>query len=167
MMPILLALPILGSLVILQTAMVSQAQLLHGTADLILLVLVAWAIRPRVQTYWHWTILGGLLVSFVSALPFGVPFIGYGLTTALTLLFRRRVWKVPVLAMLTAVFFGTLITHTLSFVALWLTGVQLPLIDALNLVTLPSLVLNLLLAVPAYVLIGDLANWLYPIEVTV
>jgi hypothetical protein len=38
------------------------------------------------------------------------------------------------------------------------------LIEVLNQVTLPSLVLNLLLAVPIYAIIGDIADRFYPEE---
>jgi hypothetical protein len=37
--------------------------------------------------------------------------------------------------------------------------------EALSLVTLPSMVLNLMLALPVYILITDLANWLHPVEI--
>jgi hypothetical protein len=36
--------------------------------------------------------------------------------------------------------------------------------DVLNQITLPSLLLNLLLALPVYVLLGDLAKWVHPEE---
>jgi hypothetical protein len=43
-----------------------------------------------------------------------------------------------------------------------ITGTSLPFLNALNLVTLPSVVLNLLLAIPVYAIISDLAKWIYP-----
>jgi hypothetical protein len=69
--------------------------------------------------------------------------------------------------MLVAVFMGTIIVHGLSYLALRFTGNPIPLLSALNLITLPSLLLNLLVAIPAYALIGDLAEWLYPEELEV
>ena len=56
-MAILLAIPILGFMVILQSAVFSQIQLLYGTTDLILIIVVAWAVQERVTTAWHWGIL--------------------------------------------------------------------------------------------------------------
>lgn len=161
------AVPILGGLVILESTLISRFPLLHGTPDLVLLVLVAWSIHPRVQTAWQWSIIAGMVVSLSTALPMGVPLIGYGIVTGMALALRRRVWQVPVLAMFLVTFLGTLVTHGIAVLALELTGRAISLMDAVNLITLPSLLLNLLLALPAYAIIGDLANWLYPDELTV
>jgi rod shape-determining protein MreD len=166
-MATLIAVPIFSLLLIFQTAVTSQMPLLHGTPDLVLLGVIGWALQKRVQTAWHWSIIAGLLVSIVSALPFGVAILGYLLATGFTLLLRQRVWQVPIFAMFIATFLGTVITHGISFSALRLFGDPLPLWESLNLITLPSLLLNLLLAIPIYALLGDLANWLYPEELEV
>lgn len=166
-MSVLIAIPILGILMIFQTTIVSQVQLLHGTADLLLLAVISWALQKRVQTAWHWSIIAGLMVNIASSLPLGVPVLGYGVTTGLALLLRRRVWRVPILALFTITIFGTLIMHSVSLIALSMVGSPIPIGEALNLITMPSLLLNLLLSVPVYALIGDLANWLYPGEIEV
>ena len=44
-MAILLAIPILGLLIIFQSAILSQVHLLQGSIDFVLLVLVAWAVQ--------------------------------------------------------------------------------------------------------------------------
>jgi len=163
-MTILIALPLLGGLLVLQSSVISRMPLLHGTADLILLAIIAWALQKRVQTAWHWGIIGGLLVGFTSALPVGVVLGGYLVAVGLALALRSRVWQVPILAMLVATFLGTMIADLISLVALRVSGVPLPWLQTLNMVILPSLLLNLLLALPFYVLLGDLARWLYPVE---
>jgi rod shape-determining protein MreD len=166
-MATLLSLPILAVLVIAQSAVVSRVTLLQGSADLVLLVLVAWGLQPRVQNALIWAAVGGLLISFPTALPLGIPVAGYLAATILALILRRRVWQVPVLAMLVAIFLGTLITQGLAWVSLRILGVPLPALQSFYLVLLPSLLLNLLLAVPVYVLAGDLAGWLYPQEIEI
>ncbi|MFN2199047.1 MAG: hypothetical protein ACK2UW_23210 [Anaerolineales bacterium] len=166
-MATLISLPILAVLVIAQSAVVSRVTLLQGSADLILLVLVAWALQPRVQNALIWAAVGGLLISFPTALPPGVALIGYMAATTLALVLRRRVWQVPVLAMLVAIILGTLITQGLAWISLRFIGVPLPFLQSFYLVLLPSLLLNLLLAVPIYILAGDLAGWLQPQEIEI
>jgi len=166
-MAIAIALPILSILLILQSAVFSRIVLLKGTADLILLALIAWALDKRVKTAWHWCIIGGSLVSFVSAIPLAAPLLGYLLAVGIVLMLRQRVWQVPILAMFVATFFGTVIVQLVEFIALRLSGASLPFFQSINLVTLPSIMLNLLLAIPFYALFGDLANWLYPEELEV
>jgi rod shape-determining protein MreD len=161
----ILALPVLVVLVILQTVVVSRLPLLLGSADLVLLALTAWALQERVKNSWIWTIIGGLLVSLISAVPFYAPLIGYLAVTGLARILQRRVWQTPVLAMFVATFLGTLITQGLSILFLKVNGVPIDLQDALRLVTLPSLLLNLILAFPVRAIMVDLAEWVYPVEI--
>jgi rod shape-determining protein MreD len=164
---VLISLPILASLLVAQSAVISRIPLLHGTADLLLLAVIAWALQKRVQSAWHWGIIAGLMVSIVSALPLGVPLLTYPSAVGLALVLRKRVWQVPILAMFVTTFFSTLLTHALAMIVLRLFGNPLPWIEAFNLITLPSIILNLLFAIPAYALLGDLANFLYPEELAV
>jgi rod shape-determining protein MreD len=150
-----------------QSAVASRIPLLHGSVDLVLLALVAWALQKDVDNAWHWALVGGLFFSLVSALPVGVMLLGYLGTIGLAELLKRRIWPIPILAMFITVFLGTIITHILSILALLLSGTPLPLLQTLNLITLPSLLLNILLAVPMYAVMGDLAGWLYPQEIEV
>ena len=164
-MATLIAFPVLGLLVMFQTAIVSRVYLLHGSADLVMLAIIAWAIQARVQNAWQWSIIGGLMVSLVTALPFGILLASYLSATGVTLLLRRRIWQIPILAMFVATFIGTIIIQGLSILVIWLSGTPLPIVQSMNLITLPSLLLNVLLAIPVYILIGDLANWVYPKEI--
>jgi hypothetical protein len=59
---------------------------------------------------------------------------------------------------------GTFIQHLLIIVGLNVTGKPIAWHESLNLVTLPSVILNLLLSLPVYGVITDLASWVYPVE---
>jgi rod shape-determining protein MreD len=163
-MTILLALPILGVLVMLQSAIVSRVFLLHGTADLVLLAIIAWALQERVNTAWHWALIGGLLVNLVSALPLGIPLLGYLLATGIALLLKHRIWQAPILAMFTSTFLGSLVNLGLDWIVLVMLAHPLPAAASFNLVILPSVLLNMLLAIPAFSLASSLAEQLYPEE---
>jgi len=167
MLPMLFAFPVLGLAIMLQTAIVSRINLLAGGADLMLLILTAWALQERVTTAWHWAALAGFLTASISGLPWFVPVIGYLLVVAGARLLQRRIWQAPLLAMFAVTFAGTLAMHVLSLIVLRLSGVPLPLEDSFTLITLPSVLLNLILAVPVHTLIRDLAEWLHPVSVEV
>jgi hypothetical protein len=66
--------------------------------------------------------------------------------------------------MFVTTFFGTLITLGVALSALSLPRNPLPIPESINLVILPSLLLNLVIGIPIYALIGDLAKWIYPEE---
>ncbi|HET9907479.1 MAG TPA: hypothetical protein VFQ23_12580 [Anaerolineales bacterium] len=156
------ALPVIVLAVILQTAIVSRVYLLSGIADLPLVMLAAWALQEEVETAWHWAVATGLLVGFVSALPMLAPLIGYFAVVGLAQILQGRVWQAPLLAMFSVTFLGSVIASLFSFAVLSLSGIPLPVGDVLGVLTLPSVLLNMLLAIPVYAVMRDLARWVYP-----
>lgn len=162
MLATLISIPILIGLLILETTILSRFPLLHGTTDLVLLAVLAWALQKQVNTAWQWGIIAGLLVGIASAQMFAITVSLYLGAVGIALILRQRVWQVPSLAMLIATFAATLLFHGVTIVTQRLAGTTLPLQESLNLVTLPSMLLNLLLAVPVFALFSDLAKWLYP-----
>lgn len=160
----LIAFPLLGLAVILQSSVVSQVQLISGYADLILVMLAAWALQPRVKSAWHWALLACVMLGFVSSLPWLVLAVSYlGIVFAAQIL-RRRVWQAPLLAMFSLTFLGTLLMHLTTFVVLRVSGTPLLLADVMSLITLPSLLLNMLISIPVYTFMRDLSRWVYPDE---
>jgi hypothetical protein len=147
----------------LQSAIISRVYLLSGSADLPLVMLAAWALQDGVDSAWHWAIATGLLVGFLSGLSWVVPVAGYVTVVVLAYLFQRRVWQAPLLAMFSITFIGTIIVSLLSVGVLRFSGVPLPMNDVLGLVMLPGVLLNMLLAIPVYAVMRDLARWVYPL----
>jgi rod shape-determining protein MreD len=163
----LVGLILFGFLAIIQSTIVSTMPLLNGTADLILLFIVAWALQDRVDSAWQWCLIGGIFASLYSALTFGSFIIAYMICFVIARLLKRRIWKAPFLAMLAATFIGTFVVQLVTLIARLITGVSLPMINVLNLILLPSLLLNLILAIPVFSIMHDMASWLYPEELEV
>lgn len=158
----LVAVPVILLAVILQSAVISRVYLLSGIADLPMVMLAAWALQEEVDSAWQWAVATGLLVGFVSAISWSVPILGYVAVVGLARMFQRRVWQAPLLAMFSITFVGTVIVSVLSIGALRISGVDLPISDVLGLLTLPTVLLNLLIAIPVYAVMRDLARWVYP-----
>ena len=125
-------------------------------------MLAAWALQDDVDSAWHWATAFGLMVGFVSGIPWYVPVIGYVIVVVLAQALQKRIWQAPLLAMFTVTFLGTVILNLLSFVVLRLSNVIMPLEDVLGLLVLPSVLLNMLLAIPVYTVMRDLSRWVYP-----
>ena len=164
-MPLLISFPILAGLAIIQSIVLSNIPLLLGTVDIVLVVLLAWALQDRVQTAWQWSIIGGGFMTLLSGLPIGVYLAGYLGATLMARYIRRRIWKLPFLGMLAATFIGTIVVLSASWFARWLSGVYIPIGNALLLIALPSILLNLLITVPVFFVMKDLATSLYPKEI--
>jgi hypothetical protein len=160
----LIAVPVILLTVILQSAVFSRVYLLSGIADLPLVMLAAWSLQEGVDSTWHWAIATGLLVGFISGISWIVPVAGYLMIVALAYLFQQRVWQAPLLAMFSITFLGTIIVSFMSIAVIRFSGVELPLSDALGLVMLPGVLLNMLIAIPVYTVMRDLARWMYPFQ---
>jgi rod shape-determining protein MreD len=158
----LVAIPVLFLVVILQSAVISRVYLLSGVADLPMVMLAAWALQENVDSGWHWAVALGILVGFVSALPWYVPLISYIVVVALAQMLQRRVWQAPLLAMFSVTFLGTVFLNILSYLVMRIGGVDMPVEDVLGLLVLPGVLLNMLLAIPIYTIMRDLSRWVYP-----
>lgn len=158
----LIAIPILLLVLILQSSIVSRIYLLSGIADLPLVILAAWALQENVDSSWHWAFALGILVGFVSAVPWYVPVISYLVVVALAQTLQRRVWQAPLLAMFSITFLGTIVLNMLTYVVMRISGVNMPFEDVLGLLVLPGVLLNMLLAIPVYTIMRDLSRWVYP-----
>jgi len=152
---------------ILQTTIVVRINILHGSADLVLLTLVSWVIYEQTNSSFRWGLLAGLLVGIASALPFWLVVIEYVLVVTILGAIQARVWQAPLLLLFSSVFLGTFIIYSMDFLYLWITGVPLNIDEVFNLVVLPSLILNVILALPIHSIMGELAKQVYPPEVEV
>jgi rod shape-determining protein MreD len=160
----LVAFPLLGLAVILQSSIVSQIKLLSGYADLPLVMLAAWALQQRVKSALHWAVLACVMLGFISSMPWPILVVGYLGIVFVAQVLQRRVWQAPLLAMFSLTFLGTLFMHILSFVTLSILGTPFSFGDVMGLITLPTLLLNMLISIPIYTFMRDLARWVYPVE---
>jgi rod shape-determining protein MreD len=163
-MSVILSIPVLSFITVLQSAVVSRLPLNRGTADLMLVVLVAITLQKSVKTAWQWSIVGGLLTDFFSGLPFGLFTASYLITTGIAFTLRERIWRFSFLMQLLVVLSGTLIVHGLSMLVLIIQGSSLQLTTVLQAVTLPSIILNFMLSLPVFIIIQDIIQQLNPSE---
>jgi cell shape-determining protein MreD len=164
---ILIAVPVLGLAMILQTAIISRMDLLSGNADLVLLILIAWGLQERVRSAWIWGAAAGLLVGFVSAVPWYIYLLSYLSAVGAARLLTRRIWQAPLLAMFAITFMGTLVMSMLTYFYISLLVIPLDFSLSFFQIILPSVLLNLLLAIPVHALVRDLARRLFPEEVAI
>ena len=161
-MSVLIAIPILGFAVLLQSTVLSQIHFVLGSIDLIMLVLIAWAVNERVRTAWQWGVIGSLFAGLITAVPLLAVAASYFLAIGSAILLRRVFWQRPILAMLISAALSTVIIHGITIITMMILETPVPIIESLNSITLPSILMNLLVAIPVYAIIGDLANWVYP-----
>lgn len=160
----LLFYPILILLLILQMAIVRYLPLFNGTADLLMLWLAAWGLQDRGKHVWIGAIFAALLIMFTSAVPWYAAFVYYLALAFLCRFMNRRFWHNPMIALLMVVFFCSLLEYLTQLAVISVQGVSLNILESLKYVVVPSTFLNLILAVPVYIVVNDMARWVYPIE---
>jgi rod shape-determining protein MreD len=150
---------------ILQSTVFSRITLIAGAADLILLFLIAWSLQEEVKNTWLWTAVAGVLVSLISAMPYFAPLIVYLGVVGVSNLLQKRVWRIPILAMFLVTILGTIIQHVVYIIVLQVQGAPISWEEGFDAVLLPSVLLNLIFALPVYAIANELVGRIYPLEV--
>jgi cell shape-determining protein MreD len=162
-MDTLVAIPILLFTILLQVTAVSRLPLVHGTADLVLLTLIAWGIHSKTNNAWIWALIGGLLASIFTAVPWLAVVIPYIVIALSAQLLHGRFWQSPILAMLLITLLGTFVVQLTTMTILNFNDIQVNFTLALESIIFPSLILNLMLALPIYLIVKDISRWVYPV----
>lgn len=152
---------------ILQYGIVSRTPLLAGTADLILLFVAAWSLHQNSRYFWVILALFGMIISVFSATPLFLPLITYMVIYLAANSLKVRIWQSPLLSMFLLTFAGTLFQHALYLVGLFSQGVSFSWTEAFSNITLPSVLLNMLLAIPVHALVQEVCRNLYPVGLEV
>lgn len=149
---------------LVQVTLVTRIRLLQGTADLVLLVLIVWMMQEGNRPDWRWGIPAGVMIGFASAIPDWVFWAGYVAAAGICQLLHQRIWQVRLLTLLTATLLGTLAIQLMTLLYLWIDARPLAFGESLNLVILPSMLLNLILVLPVNALISELNKFITPAE---
>lgn len=166
-MSALIGLAYLSVGMMLQTAILSRTPLINGTVDLILIILIAWALQSGLKEWevWVWTLLGAIFLGFVSKAPWPLYVISYALIILLLRQIQKKMWKASVLLLFLGITLATLFQQSLFYgFYRFVYNVPLPLNESFLYVIVPGMVLNLLFAFPVYLVIKDTAEWLHPQE---
>jgi len=105
------------------------------------------------------------LISLVSAMPFFSPLIGYFGVVGISKMLQRRVWRIPILAMFIVTLLGTIFQQVVYVIALQVNGAPISWVQSFDTVMLPSILLNLIFALPVFAVANDLVGRIYPLEV--
>lgn len=162
MLEVLSAFPVMVIAGILQATVFSHIHILNGSADLILLMIIAWSLNPNTSFSWLWAISGAIIMTYLSAISFYGYFLIYGIVWLFILFLKTFFWQMPLILMLLVTIFGSLTSAGISYGILNFSVNTIDFKVALTQIIIPSLTLNLLLAIPVYGLLNDLASALCP-----
>lgn len=151
----LLAFPILFITMMLQMVVINKIPLLYGYADLVVLVIVVYAMHPKANRAWFWGLLAMTLYGYVSKIPYFVPIIVFSAIIISAQYIKKRIWQMPLIAFIFVIISASLLFQILSLGALVILGSSLPIMESINLIVIPSVMLNLIFSVPIYFIFND------------
>lgn len=163
-MRILTGVLLLLAATLLQITLATRLTLLQGSPDLVLLVLVAWLMLPGYRPDWRWGLVAGLMVGYASALPDWVLVAGYGAGAGICQLLSERIWQVKLFSLFSGALLATLAVHAVTMTYLLVSAQPLNLVDAFNLITIPTMLLNLIFILPLHGIMNEMSKLISPVE---
>lgn len=164
MVEIISFIPILFFAGTLETAVFSRLQILYGSADLVMIVLIVWTLNANTKHSLILALLAGFVMTFYSALPMSGYFLIYLSIWFMIRILKLWVWQMPLILLVFVTIMGTLLSTVISFGLLFLQDVSYDISFVITQIFVPSMTLNLFLAFPTYIFLNDYANWLYQAE---
>lgn len=141
-MSIYLVVPLLATVAILQSSIVSHFRIWGVFADLPLLVVVSWGLLRGSREGLVWGFIAGLTVDLFSGAPFGAATFGLMAVGFLSGLGQSTVFRSQVLLPLITVLLATIVYDMLFLLVVWISGYPVTWLDSLFRLILPSAVLN-------------------------
>ncbi len=143
-------LPLLILAAIIQVTFVPQIRLLGGEPNFVMLLVISYAVRARLEEAVVWAFIGGILLDLMTSLPTGASVISLLLIVFLIDQVRAQLAGVGFLAIIGLVIAGTLTMQLVALALTILSGYNVQLFETLSYVVLPSIAYNLVLIWPVY-----------------
>ena len=143
---LLFAFAALGLGALLQATLAPRLTLLGAHVDVVLLLVVAWAIQREPDEAVIWGLLGGALVDLFSVAPFGTTVLALGIVAVVVSWLDQFFRRSPLLAMLVLSPIATVVADLVRAVVLQRLGWPIDYPSAVALVVLPGCVFNTLAA---------------------
>lgn len=153
-----LSLPVLALAVALQGSLLPDFRLFSGQPDLMLLIVLAWAVYADREEAIVWAFVGGIMQDLMGPLPTGTSIIAPLMMIFGIKAMSEQVFRFGLLLFIGFVILGTLTHHTLVLVLLASEGYSYDPLLLLRVVLVPTLFFNLLGAFPVYVLVRLVQN---------
>ena len=164
-MSLLLGFAGISLLAVLQSSLVNHLRLLDGRPDLILLAITGWALAGHGRQAMLFGFVGGFALDLFSEVPLGVSSAALVLVAVLVSYSEGRFWGVHPLMQLAAVIAASGVFYAAQLAGLGIGGHSFDLPLVVNRIVLPSLFLNLVLALPAAQAAEALSRFFTPAEV--
>jgi rod shape-determining protein MreD len=153
----ILMLLLLASLAAFQSSLAPYIRFFSGQPNLVLLVVIAWALAVDWREAFAWAFAGGLLQDLLSIAPLGTSVLPLVVGVFVLKLLDQQFEGLSMLLYFAVAVAVSLFAQIVLFVALGLVGYPIDLIPTIRYFLLPTMAYQIALALPVYVLV----RWLY------
>jgi rod shape-determining protein MreD len=157
-----LSLPITMLVAALQVTVMPQISFWGGRPDLVLLVVVSWALNSTLEQAVLWAFVGGICKDLLSAAPVGTSIIGLILIIFAIHTIREQLFSVGLFTLIWVSLIGTIVQEFTVLLVLMLSGFQPEfasqfgygiIVDQFRLFIVPTIVYNLIGMLPVYIIV--------------
>lgn len=157
-----LSLPIMILVAALQVTLMPQISFLGGRPDLVLLVIVSWALNSTLEQAVLWAFVGGICKDLLSAAPIGTSVIGLILIIFAIHTLRQQLFSVGIFTLIWVSLIGTITQEVTTLLIVLASGFQPQFASQLGygiianqfrLFIVPTIVYNLIGIIPVYLLV--------------
>ena len=154
--------PLLMIAALLNATVMVELRIGNGGPDLVLLLVVSWALLADVREAMFWAVVGGVMQDMFSVAPlgssaFGLVIVAFAADSVFGEVRRGNVLIPPLVALV-----GTVVYHIGLLAVLRLVGYAVPVGLALTYVTFPAMIYNAILILPVFRALGLIHVWLTP-----
>ncbi len=144
------SLPLIVLAVVLQSSVIPQIRIFGGEPDLVLLLVLSWSIRGRLEQDVTWAFVGGIIQDLMSATPLGASVVGLLLLVFGVEQLKQQVYHIGFMLIIALVIVGTVLQKVMLMVIAGFSGFIIAPIPNLTYVILPTIAYNLVFIGPVY-----------------
>lgn len=153
---------------LLQATVFPQFRVFDGQPDLLVVIVLAWAIVDQGQEGVVWAFVGGFVLDLFSGAPLGVSSLALVPVAYSINILESQLYRESVLLPIALMAGGSAVYHLLYLILLrFLVGYRVIWSDALLFVSLPSIVIDMILIVPALQVLAVLYDLSHPKRVSI
>lgn len=145
-----LSVPLLALAAALQSTLIPQLRIAQGQPDLVLLLVLSWSFRSRLEEGLTWAFIGGIFQDLLSLTPLGTSSLSLIIISYSAHSIGEQLYSLNPLVVTLAGLFSTVGKYSLTFIVFLFIGLRPDLLSSIRYVFLPTLLYNLVLLLPIY-----------------
>lgn len=167
-MSLQLGIPLMLAAALIQAVILPRLRMYGGQPDLVVLIVLAWAVFDDDREGMAWAFAGGLFLDLFSGAPLGISSLALVPITYLVGLAEARVYRSNILLPILLTGGGAVAYHVIYVLAIrFLAGMAVPWLLVPWYVTLPSLLFDAILILPVLRILRQWYDKLHPRQVRI